>query len=367
MGASIARAMLKDFARKCLYFSGALGLYHRLRNADSLTVVMFHRTLRPDDPRWASCDPDYTLGEDLFVSSLDFFARHYRVVSLQDVLRARRDGTGLPPRALLISFDDGWLDNVDYALPALRSAGLPAVMFVAADAVGARQPFYQERIVAAWRLGKLSLEALAASAAEHGADENGDVEQGDSDHDDGKHVEAHIGVAALRRLIARLETMPAASRRAVLERHADALDDGLQHMIDIDDLARLRGGGVELGLHGKSHVAMTRAGDLASELGGAREAMARMLALPEGLASDACATMSFPHGAFDDAIAAQARDAGYELLFTSVPVLNPVAGKPSWLLGRTGYETDTVADRNGIFRPESLAWYLFRRDARRLA
>jgi hypothetical protein len=44
-----------------------------------------------------------------------------------------------------------------------------------------------------------------------------------------------------------------------------------------------------------------------------------------------------------------------------------VGAKPSWLLGRTGYETDTVADASGIFRPEWLAWYLFRRDARRLA
>ena len=360
MGASIARAMLKDFARKCLYFSGALGLYHRLRNADSLTVVMFHRTLRPDDPRWASCDPDYTLGEDLFVSSLDFFRRHYRVVSLQDVLRARREGAGLPPRALLISFDDGWLDNVDYALPALRSAGLPAVMFVAADAVGARQPFYQERIVAAWRLGKLSSEALAASVAEHARETNVGEPAGG----------VRAGIDGLRALIARLETMSSTSRRAVLERHADALNDGLQHMIDVDDLARLRAGGVELGLHGKSHVAMTRADDLANELGGARAAMAAMLSPQspgEGLASDACATMSFPHGAFDDSIAAQAREAGYELLFTSVPVLNPVGGKPSWLLGRTGYETDTVADSNGTFRPEWLAWYLFRRDARRLA
>jgi peptidoglycan/xylan/chitin deacetylase (PgdA/CDA1 family) len=346
--------MLKDFARKCLYSSGALALYHRLRNADSLTVVMFHRTLRQDDARWPSRDPDYTLGEDLFAASLAFFRRHYRVVSLQEVLRARRDGTGLPPRALLITFDDGWLDNVDYALPALRRAGLPAVMFVAADAVGARQPFYQERIVAAWRLGKLSEAALAASVAEHAGEEHG-----------GERT-AGDGIAGLRRSIAQLERMPAAQRHAVLERHAHALDDGLQHMIDIDDLARLRAGGVELGLHGKSHVAMTRAEDLGSELGGAREAMAAMLGQPEGLASDACATMSFPHGAFDDGIAAQAREAGYELLFTSVPVLNPVGDKPSWLLGRTGYETDTVADRNGTFRPELLAWYLFRRDTRRL-
>lgn len=320
---------------------------------------MFHRTLRPDDSRWASCDPDYTLGEGLFAASLAFFKRHYRVVSLQEVLRARRDGTGLPPRALLISFDDGWLDNVDYALPALRRADLPAVMFVAADAVGARQPFYQEQIVAAWRLGKLPEAALAASVAEHSGEGSGDEHLGGMPAADG-------GIAGLRRSIAQLERMLPAQRHAVLERHADALDDGLQHMIDVDDLARLRAGGVELGLHGKSHVAMTRADDLDNELGGARKAMATMLAPPEGLASDACATMSFPHGAFDDGIATRAREAGYELLFTSVPVLNPVGARPSWLLGRTGYETDTVADGNGAFRPELLAWYLFRRNTQRL-
>lgn len=341
--------MLKDFARKCLYVSGALGLYHRARNADSLTVMMFHRTLRKTDPRSASCDPDYTLDEGLFVDSLAFFKRHYHVVSLDDVLRARRDGSGLPARALLITFDDGWLDNVDYAMPALQRAGLPAVMFVAADAVGARQPFYQERIIAAWRLGRLTVDALAATLIDHG----------------GEPARSR-GIAGVRELIAQLETMPQAQRSAVLERHATQLDDGLQHMIDVADLSCLRAGGVELGLHGKSHTPMLRADDLDAELGGARAAMAAMLDTPDGLSTPACATMSFPHGAFDDAIAARAQAAGYELLFTSVPVLNAAGMRPSWLLGRTGYETGAVIDRNGGFCPERLAWYLFRRATQRL-
>ncbi len=333
-----------------LYASGALGLYHRLRNADSLTVVMFHRTLRPGDPRWATCDPDYTLDESLFVASLAFFARHYHVVSLDQVLRARREGLRLPSRALLISFDDGWLDNVDYALPALQRSGLPAVMFVAADAVGARQPFWQERTIAAWRAGRLAVDAFADTVVAHGGERP-----------------VRDGIAGLRELIAQIERMPTATRQSVVAAHASALDDGLRHMVDVADLNRLRAGGVELGLHGKSHVAMKRADDLDSELGGAREAMARMLDLREGLASTPCATMSFPHGSFDEAIAARARESGYELLFTSVPVLNRVGSQPSWLLGRTGYETDTVAGADGRFRPERLAWYLFRREARRLA
>jgi peptidoglycan/xylan/chitin deacetylase (PgdA/CDA1 family) len=346
--------MLRGFARKflfsSLYASGALGLYHRLRNADSLTVVMFHRTLRPGDPRWATCDPDYTLDESLFVESLAFFARHYHVVSLDQVLRARRDGMRLPPRALLITFDDGWLDNVDYALPALQRSGLPAVMFVAADAVGAGQPFWQERAIAAWRAGRLAVDALADTVVAHGGARP-----------------ARDGIGGLRELIAQIERMPTASRQSVVAAHAAVLDDGLQHMVDVADLHRLRAGGVELGLHGKSHVAMKRADDLDDELGGARAAMATMLDLPEGLSATPCATMSFPHGSFDEAIAARARESGYELLFTSVPVLNRVGSQPSWLLGRTGYETDTVAGPDGRFRPERLAWYLFRREARRLA
>jgi hypothetical protein len=77
--------------------------------------------------------------------------------------------------------------------------------------------------------------------------------------------------------------------------------------------------------------------------------------------------MSFPHGAHDLAIAERARAAGYELLFTSVPVLNPVAPQPSWLLGRTGFETDTIVDERGRFRPDRLALYLFRKERRCLA
>lgn len=365
--------MLKDLIRKSLYASGALGAYHRLRNADSLTVVMFHRTLGRDDPRWALCDPDYTLEDRLFAQSLTFFARHYRVVALADVLAAQRGERRLPPRALLISFDDGWADNVDHALPALRRAGLPAVMFVAADAVGAGQPFFQERLISAWRRGALSLPALAREVAE--AVGGGPVSEQDA-------LAAQAGSrsavpAVLRSLIAALEELPKHVRDALLSRHADAMDDGVRHMIDVEELAQLRAGAVEIGLHGKSHVAMTRAEDLDAEMGGAMAALRAQVAeaagdadaaAARGGADDAvlCRSLSFPHGAFDAAIAERARRAGYALVFTSVPVLNAVGDAPSWLLGRTGYETDTVADAQGRFRPERLAWYLFRRPVQRL-
>ena len=333
-----------------LYASGALPLYHRVRNARSLTVVMFHRTLDAGDPRWKTCDPDYTLRRDVFARSLAFFRRHYNVVTLQQVLDARRGVAPLPPRAMLLTFDDGWADNVDHALPELRRAGLPALMFVVADAVGRRQPFWQERLIAAWRRGAVDVGDLAARLPD---DAGGPV--------------ADAGLPGLRRLVARLEAMPRTQREAVLAPFEAVMDDGLQHMVDARQLVALRAGGVALGLHGKTHVRMTEAEDLEAELAGAREALATHLGEASGVAQACEVSMSFPHGAHDAAIVAQARQAGYELLFTSVPVVNPTAGGPGWLLGRTGFETDTVVDRAGRFRDDWLAWYLFRREARMLA
>lgn len=340
--------MFSNLIKKLLYASGALGLYHRWRNARTLTVIMFHRVLAPDDPRWGHCDPDYTLRSDLFAQCLTFFAAHYNMVTVDAVLLARRGEGVLPDRALLVTFDDGWRDNVDFALPPMRSMKMPGLMFVVADAVGRDEPFYQEQIVSAWRRGRLDTATLAAAL-------NGL----------GEPVEAPAGndIAALRRLIGVVERLAPQARTALLGGLHVQLADGLRHMVDAGELQTLMDGGVAIGLHGKTHAPMTAAADLDAELAGARAEMAARL---PGRAPPA--TMSFPHGRFDASIAQRARDAGYELVFTSVPVVNPTDGAGlGWLLGRLGFETDAVADPQGRFRPDLLALYLFRKPGRMLA
>lgn len=339
--------MLKDLTKKLMYASGLLGLYHRLRNADSLTVVMFHRTLPPEDPRWSTCDPDYTISTQWLDCSLRFFKRHYNVVSLDQVLASRRGDGALPKRALLITFDDGWSDNADHALPVLQRHQLPAVMFVVANAVGAMQPFFQERLIGAWRRGCLTVEEMVAALQRQGVH---------------RALPSGNGMAELREVIRCIEALTASEVQLLIAPFCAVMDDGMRHMVDVDDLRRLQAGGVELGLHGKTHVPLTKATDLESELGGARSALASIMGQVEPQAR----SMSFPHGAHDRSIAERAHDSGYELVFTSVPVLNPITPKVGWLLGRTGYESDSVVDAGGTFRPDWLAIYLFRRPLQRL-
>jgi len=66
-----------------------------------------------------------------FEAALKFLARYYTPVRLQDVLAASEGGS-LPQRALLVTFDDGYASNMEWAAPLCRKFGVPAIFFLSA-------------------------------------------------------------------------------------------------------------------------------------------------------------------------------------------------------------------------------------------
>lgn len=71
----------------------------------------------------------------------------YVAVGLDDVLTYYRDGGELPRRPVLITFDDGYRDNLDHAAPVLERHGYPAVLFVPLAYLGDRRPLpHEERL-----------------------------------------------------------------------------------------------------------------------------------------------------------------------------------------------------------------------------
>jgi peptidoglycan/xylan/chitin deacetylase (PgdA/CDA1 family) len=64
-----------------------------------------------------------------FDAICDWLRRWFVVLPVQDAVRRLRDGT-LPARALSITFDDGYADNAEVAMPILQCHGLTATFFV---------------------------------------------------------------------------------------------------------------------------------------------------------------------------------------------------------------------------------------------
>jgi peptidoglycan/xylan/chitin deacetylase (PgdA/CDA1 family) len=97
------------------------------RNGDAdarLRVLMYHKVNdRPGNP--------LSVGVALFDEQMAQLGElGYTVVGLDDVLSVYRDGGALPPRPVLITFDDGYRDNLEHAAPILVRHGYPAVLFV---------------------------------------------------------------------------------------------------------------------------------------------------------------------------------------------------------------------------------------------
>jgi peptidoglycan/xylan/chitin deacetylase (PgdA/CDA1 family) len=72
---------------------------------------------------------DLSITPSNFEAALKFLTRYYTPVRLQDVL-ADSDGQGLPPRAVLVTFDDGYASIMEWAAPLCGKFGVPAIFFL---------------------------------------------------------------------------------------------------------------------------------------------------------------------------------------------------------------------------------------------
>lgn len=91
-----------------------------------LSILIYHRVLKERD--WMR--PGETT-ESQFAWQMKLLQRHFTVLPLLEAVQMLRLNR-LPPRAVSVTFDDGYADNATVALPILRQYRIPATVFVAA-------------------------------------------------------------------------------------------------------------------------------------------------------------------------------------------------------------------------------------------
>lgn len=314
---------MKGLLKRLLWITGVFHMERWLRNRRSLTVVMFHRVLPVESEAWRHAEQEYAVGLEEFEFCLRFFKQYYSPVSLDEVGRAAAGEGALPDHALLITFDDGWQDNVEHAQPLLATHNLRATLFVNVDAARQRGLRWWQDALA--ELPRARPEVLADLS------ERGDVYS--------------AGCALL--------SCPLDERRDVLSPWV-SYQPATRQMLDERGVAALDRRVWDVGSHGMTHVPFTHAPDLDEEL----EASARQLAAWCGQPVTA---LAFPHGRYTREIVERARGNTYRLVFSSDARLNNLDKLSSLVLGRVHIPSAALRNEVGKLCKRTLALFLWRR------
>lgn len=124
---------MKKLAFRLLYSAGVVRLVAWL-NRKRAVFICYHgvteRETRHPDDRYG-----LHVRKDRFRSHLEYLQKHYRVISLNDYLKASRAKQPLPEYAAVITFDDGYRNFYTVAGPLLAERKMAAAMFLIVDRV----------------------------------------------------------------------------------------------------------------------------------------------------------------------------------------------------------------------------------------
>lgn len=260
-----------------------------------LPILIFHRVLR---------DPDPLLPHEMTAARFDRLCAHiaatFRVAPLTTAVDALFEGR-LPRRSLSLTFDDGYADNAEVALPILKRHGLTASVFVATGFIdGGRM--WNDTVIESLRCS--SRTELDLGAIGLGVHPLRDVED---------------RRRALSTLLPRLKYLaPAERRRAVDELHSAAgtpvLSDDL--MMRSEQVRTLALAGIEIGAHTVDHPILKTLSEEAAE----RE-MAQSRSRLEAIVDRAVETFAYPNGRylkdFDERHVRLARRLGFRIAVTT--------------------------------------------------
>lgn len=272
-----------------------------------LCIVNYHRILEAHDPLLGN-EPDVAT----FREHMKMLADCFNVLPLHKAMQALQQHT-MPPRAVCITFDDGYRSTYELALPVLQEFNLPATVFVTSGYVGNQQNMWNDRIVEAVRLVQgdtLDMRAAGASLYPLGS-----VAQ---------------RCAAVHELTQKAKYLPPAERMALIASLETITGTRTQPlMLDSAMVRALHQAGVEIGAHTVTHPILTSLSD--------QEALSEMVDSKHALEAITGAPVryfAYPNGKagldFDQRHVAMARQAGFDAAFTTAP--GPVTVAQDWYM-----------------------------------
>jgi peptidoglycan/xylan/chitin deacetylase (PgdA/CDA1 family) len=228
-----------------------------------LSILIFHRVLPEPDPLFPG-----EVDAARFDLLLSWLRDWFNVLPLAEAV-ARLQHGNLPVRAAAITFDDGYADNHDVALPILQRQGLSATFFIAVGFLDGGRMFNDTVIETVRRCGQPALDLTLLGLGRHAVGSLAEKRQ------------------AIPVLLNQIKYLPFAQRRETVDALAAiaevTLPDDL--MMTRQQVKALHEAGMGIGAHTVRHPILARleAKEAEQEIAGSREFLQALLSEPVSL------------------------------------------------------------------------------------
>lgn len=252
---------------------------------------LFHRVSDEADRLWPP------MSTALFRSLIGYITRQYHVVKLEDYFLLNEQPK-TKKKVATILFDDGYNDNIEYAVPILSQYKCPASFYVVSDCIDKNIPTWTYITDYLFQNTQIQALDLHMEFVPEG------LRQAEF-----KSAGARLNLGS--RLKPWMKSLPNKDRQQVLARLRSTFHDVElpATMMNWNDLRQMQSAGFTIGSHSVTHPLLATVeedADLLFELRGSGERINSELgSFP--------ATISYPIGSYDERVKAFSKQAGYQL------------------------------------------------------
>ena len=289
-----------------LYVASGMG---RIRHRGRVVILTYHRVVSDHMMMDEHIQPGMYVRGQSFEAHVAYLRKRFTIIALDELLdlwhtsRLKRDQS-----YCVITFDDGWQDNYQFAFPVLAKYHVPATIFLATDFIGTARWFWPDQMM--FLLEKCRQHTTCAADRKAFSTVLAETVGVTLSAADGMLRRVETGAPVDPNVIIEFcKGVEVSSIHQIIDRLSRALHVELpthRVLLNWDEVREMAGKGVTFGSHSVSHRIMTKIplSDVKMELIDSRKTM-----LEQGIKP--VPVFCYPNGNFDRNIQDLVRESGY--------------------------------------------------------
>jgi len=281
------------------YYSGLLTIWRRIIGDRGPIMLAYHRVLDDGNGEGDLSPPGTVVSLRAFREQMEYLKRNYDVVSLEELLRRKKEGRAIGHVAA-VTFDDGWRDVYSNAYPILLKYGIPATVFLVTQYVGTTQWFWPEKIVYVLTRGRNRQISIPESMRKCLGTDAG-------------YLRTPVEIDQIGTIIEHLKSLGACERESITRYLTEEANVGMgeletkRMLLGWEEVEEMANNGISFGSHSQTHCILTQVPveRARSEIRDSRKEVEVRLGKP-------CLTFAYPNGDWNEQVRRIVVESNYE-------------------------------------------------------